>query len=118
MDEKTHFALTIILAFVIGILFGAGNRVVAEASGRETKTGNSQLIDLMLMLFWFIALGYILAILWHIKLLSLVFVIIVASALFGANAGSKLVLKRNQTDVRIFFACSGIGVPLIFHAFL
>lgn len=31
MDEKTHFALTIILAFVIGILFGAGNRVVAEA---------------------------------------------------------------------------------------
>lgn len=118
MDDKTHFALTIILAFAIGILFGTGNRVVAESNGKKTKTGNNQLIDLILMLFWLMALGYILAILWHVKPLSLMLVIIIASALFGANAGSKLALKRNQIDVRIFLVCSGIGIPLIFHAVL
>lgn len=115
MDEQTHFALTIILAFVIGILFGVGNRVVAESNGRERKTGNNQSIDLALMLFWFIALCYILAIVWHIKLLSFVFVVIIASVLFGANYGSKVALERNQTIVRIFLVFSGIGVPLIFH---
>lgn len=115
MDEKTHFALTIILAFVIGILFGVGNRVVVESNGRETKTGSNQLIDLMLMLFWFIALGYILAVVWHIKLLSFVFAVIVASVLFGASLGSKLALERNQTVVRLLLAFLGIGVPIIFH---
>jgi hypothetical protein len=115
MDETTHFALTIILAFVIGILFGVGNRVVAESNGREEKTGNNELIDLMLMLFWFVALGYILAVVWHIKLVSFVFFVIIASVFFGAAFGAKLALVRNETFVQLILACSGIGVPIVFH---
>ncbi|QUX91618.1 hypothetical protein CYL31_09430 [Marinomonas sp. A3A] len=61
MDEKTHFAATLILMFIIGVIFGVGNRVVAESNGRETKTGDSALIDLMLIVFWFVALGYYMA---------------------------------------------------------
>jgi hypothetical protein len=118
MDDKTHFSVTLILMFIIGVIFGVGNRVVAESNGREIKTGDSALIDLMLIVFWFVALGYTLAIVWHIKLLSLVFVVIVASVLIGSSYGSKLAPERNQTIVRIFLFCSGVGVPSVFHLFL
>jgi len=115
MDEKTNFALTIILSFVLGILLGVGDRVVAESNGREARVGDNQLIDLLLMIFFLMALGYILAIVWHIRLLSFVFVVIIASVLFGANYGSKMALDRNQAIVRVFLACLGIGAPLMFH---
>ena len=118
MDDKTNLALTLILSFIIGLMLGAGNRVTAESNGRAPKTGNSNAIDVMLLVFWAIALIYMLAIVWHVKLFSLVFFVTIAAAFFGTSCGSKLASERNQLPVKLLLFSAGGGIPLIFHFLL
>jgi hypothetical protein len=118
MDDKTNLALTLILSFVIGLMLGVGGRVTEESHGREIKTGDSDVIDLILLVFSAMALGYMLAIVWHVKLFSLVFVVIAASTLVGISRGSKLALERNQTLVRVILFGLGLLIPMVFHFLL
>ena len=115
MDEKTYFALTLILTFVAGLLIGVGNRVIEEANGRNTKITESNALKLMFILFWFIGVGYGIALSNGVKMLSLVFVIMVTSIIFGISYGSKLAVVRNKQEVQWLLICLGGGLPLMFH---
>ena len=115
MDERTHFALTLILTFVAGLLIGVGNRVVGEANGREIKIIENNALKFVFLLFYFIGIGYGIALIGEIKILSLVFAIMVASIIFGISCGSKLAVVRNKQEVQWLLFCLGGSLPLMFH---
>jgi hypothetical protein len=69
----------------------------------------------MFILFWFIGVGYGIALSSEIRILSLVFAIMVASIIFGISCGSKLAVVRNKQEVQWLLFCLGGSLPLMFH---
>ncbi|WP_347363136.1 hypothetical protein [Vibrio vulnificus] len=114
MDEKTIFALTILLCFFAGLNTAAGKELLDEKKITTVKS-KTPTIDLLLLIFSLVSWGYLLGAFWHVVLVSFEALVMLGSYLFGSSAGFKIVSYRDERFIQTILCFSWASVPLIFH---
>ncbi|MBE4387741.1 hypothetical protein HJ029_07545 [Vibrio parahaemolyticus] len=114
MDEKTIFALAILLCFFSGLNIAGGKALISEKKG-QVEPSKTPTFDLFLLFFNLVSIGYLIGTFWHVILISFEGLIMIGACLFGASLGYKVIRYREEKLAQAFLCFSWAAVPAIFH---
>ena len=110
MTTTEHYALALVLYFIIGVQLGVGYTATDDYNAGKTKR-----FDLIYMLGNLLAIGYGIAAFKFVDGRYLLWLVPIFSTVAGSRAGLQLGAQRGDNSVRGVIFGAYLAAPLIYH---